>query len=172
MLVDRDGTVRATGFNIVVGSFDKIDIRGVGGVRLADGWKDGPATSYGFVTQGFPNLLMVAGPQSVSGSTNFPRAIEDGVDWVTALVEHMEREGLTRIESREEVEKAWNEEVVASYERMLVRNSKGWFGGYNSNVEGHGHDTFHYVAYFGGAPRYRKLITRLAEEGYREFDLA
>ena len=169
---ELDLIVLATGFNIVVGSFDKIDIRGLDGVRLGDVWKDGPVTSYGFVTHGFPNLLMVAGPQSVSGSTNFPRAIEDGVDWVTGLVEHMEREGLTRIESRADVEKAWHEEVVASYERMLVRNSKGWFGGYNSNVEGHGQGTFHYVAYFGGAPRYRKLITKLAEEGYDDFDLA
>ncbi|MEM9174905.1 MAG: NAD(P)/FAD-dependent oxidoreductase [Myxococcota bacterium] len=169
---DLDLVVMATGFNVVVGSFDRIDIRGTDGVTLKAVWDERITTSYGFMTRGFPNLLMVAGPQSVSGSTNYPRAIEDGVDWVTGLIEHMSREGLTRVESRSEVEDAWNDEVVASYERMLVRNSKGWFGGYNSNVEGHGHGTFHYVAYFGGAPRYRKLINRIAEEGYAAFDLA
>ena len=55
-------------------------IRGVGGQTLAEKWRDGPSTYFGVLVNGFPNMFMVAGPQSVSGSTNFPRAIETGVD--------------------------------------------------------------------------------------------
>ena len=68
-----------TGFDAITGSYDRIDIRGVDGVALADKWRDSPRTYLGVLTHGFPNLP-VAGPQSVSGSTNFPRAIETGVD--------------------------------------------------------------------------------------------
>ena len=89
----------ATGFDAITGAWDRIDVRGAGGRTLAEKWRDGPSTYFGLMTHGFPNLLMVAGPQSVSGSTNDPRAIESGVDWV----------------------KEWGEEVVAARERMRLR---------------------------------------------------
>ena len=36
---------------------------------------------------------------------------------------------------------------------MLMRMSRGWFTGYNANVEGHGEAAIRYLAYWGGAPR-------------------
>ena len=49
----------------------------------------------------------------------------------------------------------------------MLRSSKGWFTGYNSNVAGHGEGNIRYQAYFGGAPRYRKKIDEVADAGYR-----
>ncbi len=164
---DLDLIVYATGFDAITGALDRIDIRGSGGVALREKWREGPSTYYGLLTSGFPNLLMVAGPQSVSGSTNFPRAIEGGVDWVTHFLEHVAARGATRFDVREDVEKEWVEEVVRCHERLLARRSQGWFTGYNANVAGHGVGSVRYVAYFGGAPKYTKLITQAAEEGYR-----
>ena len=102
---------------------------------LADEWADGPRTAVGMMTSGFPNLLMLAGPQSVSGSTNFPRAIEDGVEWVGDLIER-EVWGITRIEAEQAAEKEWAMEVARMQDRLLIRNSKGWFTGYNANLAG------------------------------------
>jgi len=163
---DLDLMVFATGFDAMTGAWDKIEIRGVGGMTLADKWRDGPSTYYGLMTHGFPNLLMVAGPQSISGSTNFPRAIESGVDWLTAFIEHIRHEGVTRFEAVQEAEKEWVEEVIASQERMLMRRSRGWFTGYNANVEGHGEGTVRYLSYWGGAPQYNKIVRRVADQGY------
>ena len=43
--IEFDIVVYATGFDgITTGAFDRIDIRGIGGVALADKWKDGPTT--------------------------------------------------------------------------------------------------------------------------------
>ena len=56
-----------------------------------------PTTYLGVMVNGFPNMLMVAGPQSVSGSTNYPRAIEVCVDWI-AVVE-MRTADLSRLEA-------------------------------------------------------------------------
>ncbi|MEM9517633.1 MAG: NAD(P)/FAD-dependent oxidoreductase, partial [Actinomycetota bacterium] len=94
-----DLIVMATGFDAITGAWDRMDITGVDGRSLADAWSDGPRTYYGLMAHGFPNLLMVAGPQSVSGSTNFPRAIEGGVDWITNFIRFVRERGITRFES-------------------------------------------------------------------------
>ena len=167
-----DLIVMATGFDAITGAWDRMDVRGTGGRSLGEKWRDGPSTYVGLMTHGFPNLLMVAGPQSVSGSTNFPRAIESGVDWVTRFLEHVKSRGATRFEAREDVEKEWGDEVIAAQERMLMRRSRGWFTGYNANVAGHGEGVVRYLAYWGGAPRYNERIRRVADEGYPGIDLA
>ena len=163
---DLDVVVFATGFNAITGGFEKIDITGVDGQRLADKWSDGPSTYLGLTTQGFPNLLMVAGPQSISGSTNFPRAIEGGVEWVTELLQHARAQGYNHFDVRPPAEAAWGEEVAQAFEKLLARNSKGWFTGYNSNLAGHEAGTVRYQAYFGGGPKYATLISEEAAAGY------
>ncbi len=168
---DLDLIVYATGFDAITGAYDRVDIRGVDGASLAEQWRDGPSTYLGVLSAGFPNLLMVAGPQSVSGSTNFPRAIETGVDWVTDLVVYALEHGYSRVEAEREAQQDWVAEVIRAHERMLFRRSKGWFTGYNSNVAGHEEGSVRYQAYFGGAPRYRSKIDDVAASGYQGITL-
>lgn len=169
---DLDLIVYATGFDAITGGYDRIEISGVGGGTLADKWRDSPSTYFGVLSHGFPNMFMVAGPQSVAGSTNFPRAIETGVDWVTGLLQHAIDNGCTRVDARPEAEQEWVEQVVQAHERMLFRRSKGWFTGYNSNVEGHHEGKIRYQAYFGGAPRYTAMVGEAAAGGYSGVDLS
>jgi cation diffusion facilitator CzcD-associated flavoprotein CzcO len=169
--IDLDVIVYATGFDAVTGGFDDIDIQGVDGVRLRDKWRDGPSTWLGVMTHGFPNLLLVAGPQSVSGSTNFPRAIEVGVDWVTRLLSRALSRKVKRMEAREAAEHAWVDTVRRTQERLLLRGAKGWFTGYNSNVAGHEEGKKRYIAYWGGAPRYVAQIRAVEESGYNDIDM-
>ncbi len=164
--------VYATGFDAITGAFDHMSVRGVAGASLGDKWRDGPVTYLGLLAHGFPNLLMVAGPQSVSGSTNFPRAIETGVEWVTRLLEHVRHNDITRFEVQADAETEWAREVRASYERLLLRHSKGWFTGYNSNVAGHEAGTVRYQAYFGGGPRYRAILDEATARDYPRIDMS
>lgn len=163
---DLDVIVFATGFDAITGGYDRIDVRGVGGTTLAKAWDGSPRTYLGVLTHGFPNMFMVAGPQSVSGSTNFPRAIETGVDFLTDLLEQAQQDGSTKVETTAEAEDEWVEEVIRSYERLLLRSSKGWFTGYNSNVKGHGEGVIRYQAYFGGAPVYAAKLDEVKANGY------
>ncbi|MBI2800846.1 MAG: NAD(P)/FAD-dependent oxidoreductase [Gammaproteobacteria bacterium] len=164
---DFDIIVYATGFDAITGSYDRIDIRGVGGQRLRDKWADGPVTFLGMQISGFPNFITVAGPQSGSASTNFPRGIEVGVEWVTQLLAYTRKHGFTRMEATPEAEARWTQHVVKMYSTMLMRKAKGWFTGYNSNVAGHEHGKVRYLVYNGGAPKFRATITQVAEENYK-----
>jgi len=115
---------------------------------------------------GFPNLLLPSGPQSGSASTNYPRAIEIGVDWCTDLLRYMEAKGYDRVEASKAAEERWTRHVAEMYGMMLMRKAKSWFTGYNSNVPGHEHGRIRYFVYNGGSPKYVARITEVAQKGY------
>lgn len=165
-----DIIVYATGFDAITGAYDLIDIEGPDGAKLADQWKQAPSTFLGMMVHGFPNLLMPTGPQSASASTNFPRGIENGVNWCTHLLQHMWTRGLTRADATSEAQARWTAHVAKMYEIMLMRKAKGWFTGYNSNVTGHEEGTVRYFVYNGGTPKFLKIINGVAAEGYREIE--
>ena len=165
-----DLIIYATGFDAITGAFDRINFTGVDGVALRDQWADGPDTFLGMGTTGFPNLLMLSGPQGGSVSTNYPRGIETSVDWITDLLCYMRDHGYRRVESREEAELEWLQHVQEMYQFQLMSKVKSWFTGYNSNVEGH--DTIRYQIYPGGAPRYRERLEEVASSGYEGFQLS
>ena len=161
-----DVIVYATGFDAITGAYDRIEIHGTDGRTLREQWHDGPATFLGMFVHGFPNMLMPAGPQSGSASTNYPRGIETGVNWCTEFLQHVRAEGATRFEPTAEAEQRWTEHVTKMYSTMLMRKAKSWFTGYNSNVPGHEHGKVRYFVYNGGTPKYVKRITGVRDEGY------
>ncbi|MEQ9121629.1 MAG: cyclohexanone monooxygenase, partial [Alphaproteobacteria bacterium] len=163
---DFDLIVYATGFDAITGAYDRIDLRGAGGMRLRDKWREKISTYLGIFIHGCPNLLMPNGPQSGSASTNFPRGIEVGVDWCTAFLEHVWANGITRFDATEAAEARWTQHVTDMYAMMLMRKAKSWFTGYNSNVEGHEAGTIRYLVYNGGMPKYVSIIEQVAADGY------
>jgi cation diffusion facilitator CzcD-associated flavoprotein CzcO len=167
-----DVIVYATGFDAITGAFDHIDIRGTGGQTLRDKWRDSCSTFLGMMVHGFPNMLMPAGPQSGSASTNYPRGIETGVDWCTDFLKRVREQGQTRFEATAEAEARWTAHVVGMYSIMLMRKAKGWFTGYNSNVAGHEEGKVRYFVYNGGAPKYVERINQIAANGYEGVDRA
>jgi cation diffusion facilitator CzcD-associated flavoprotein CzcO len=167
-----DLIVYATGFDAITGGFDQIDIVGTNDLRLRDKWLEGPSTYLGVMTHRFPNFFMIAGPQSVSGSTNFPRAIETGVDWVSRLLAHALDRGVVRLEAKEADEHAWGNAVRRAQRKLLLQNSQGWFTGYNSNVSGHEAGKPRYIAYWGGAVRYAAQLKEAEVSGYTAIDMA
>ncbi|MEM9894112.1 MAG: NAD(P)/FAD-dependent oxidoreductase [Actinomycetota bacterium] len=161
---DFDVIVYATGFDAFTGGFDKMTISGVDGQRLTDKWADGPRTYVGLMVSGFPNFVMLAGPQIAA--TNFPQAIEAAVDWTSGLLDYAAEHGHRRFEAEVAAEDAWQDEVKMTYDLVLTGTSKGWITGYNSNVDGHEYGTIRYNTYQGGAPRYQTRISAIADEGY------
>jgi cation diffusion facilitator CzcD-associated flavoprotein CzcO len=165
-----DVIVYATGFDAITGAFDRIDITGTDGQKLKDKWRDSPVTYLGLQTGGFPNLITLAGPQGGSVTTNFPRGIEEAVDWATGLIAYLVDHEFSRIEPTAEAEAVWGEHVRSTYEKTLIRTARSWFNGYNSNIDGH--DRPRYLIYNGGAPRYREWLADVAAKDYEGFEFS
>ena len=86
---ELDVIIFATGFDAVDGNYTRTAIRGRGGELLKDHWSSTGPTSYlGVSMAGFPNMFMVLGPNGPF--CNIPPAIESQVDFITALIEHIE----------------------------------------------------------------------------------
>ncbi len=159
-----DIIIYATGFDAITGSFDRIDIRGLDGLKLKDRWAGGPQTFLGVQVAGFPNMFMLMGPHTALG--NIPRSIEYNVEWVTGLIRHMRDRDLTRADARPEAVATWTDHVKAVGTGLLSNEVNSWMTGINSNVEGK--QTRIVARYSGSAPAYRAWADAVATKGYRE----
>ena len=163
-----DMIIYATGFDAITGAFDRIDIKGVGGVSLKEKWQDGPVTFLGILVDGFPNFLMVMGPHA--GLGNFPRAVEYTSDWVNALIRYALDRGLTRIDATPEAAKVWTDHVIETNDGLLFTEVDSWMTGINRNLEGK--QVRRVMRYSGGHPAFRQRCDAVAAGGYQELSLA
>jgi cation diffusion facilitator CzcD-associated flavoprotein CzcO len=162
-----DIIIFATGFDAITGAFDKIDFRGLDGVKLKDKWKSGPETYLGLMVHQFPNMMMLMGPHTALG--NIPRSIEYSVDWVTDLVRYAREHNLTRLEATPEGVASWTDHVKALGVGLLSNEVDSWMTGINRNVEG---KNVRIIArYSGSAPAYRARCDEVAAKGYSELRL-
>lgn len=156
---DVDVIVFATGFDAVVGSYDRIDIRGEGGLRLRDHWEAGPRTLFGMQTAGFPNLFMIGGAQSVTGT--IPRITDFQAEWVAGVVEYAREHDHTMVATTEEAEDAWIDHVNGTIVGTLQETAESW--AFGSNVPGRKRA---YLLYAGGLPQYRERVRAATVAGY------
>lgn len=163
---DLDVIIFATGFDAVTGSFDRIDITGVNGQKLADRWADGPTTYLGVHVDGFPNMFMVGGPLASVG--NFGPALEYSVDWITAIVGYMESHGLGYAEVRPDPVMAWTGLAHELANKRLNINVKSWLTGYNSNIEGR--QSTRVMLYTGSPKDYRNRCDEERMASYPSFE--
>ncbi len=163
-----DIIIYATGFDAITGSFDRIDLRGLDGLRLKDKWAGGPQTYLGVLVEDFPNMMMLMGPHTALG--NIPRSIEYNVDWVTGVLRHARNHGLTRVEATEAGVLTWTDHVKSLGVGLLSNEVNSWMTGVNTNVAG---KQVRIIArYSGSAPAYRARCDEVAMTGYRELALA
>jgi cation diffusion facilitator CzcD-associated flavoprotein CzcO len=119
-IVTRDGRERrldtlilATGFE-TTRFLSSIDVRGRGGVSIADAWKEGAQAYKGVTTAGFPNLFMLYGPNTNADS--IITMIEYQVDHVLRQIQRIEREGLAWIDVKPEPMARYNAEIQRELE--------------------------------------------------------
>ena len=152
----------------VTGSFDRIEFVGKDGISLKEKWENGPRTVYGLAVPNFPNLLTLAGPQSGSVATNFPRGIEEAVNWSSGFLEFLEKNKIEYFDAKLEAEGLWNNHVTEMAEKILFAKEKSWFTGYNVNVDKKYKGKC--LIYAGGQIRFREFITNEKTQNYPSFD--
>jgi cation diffusion facilitator CzcD-associated flavoprotein CzcO len=162
-----DVIVYAVGFDAITGPYDHIDFRGRDGQTLRARWAQGPRTYLGLATAGFPNLFMIVGPQQAGPFCNFTRCIETNSNWIARLIEDVRARGATCVEPTEEAQERWNDEVVATGERMLFMKVPSWFtGNRRADFDGTLRNSLVYV---GGVPAFNERCEAVAANGYEGF---
>src|SRR3546814_598828 len=83
-----DVIIYATGFDGIIGSLKRIDIKGRGGKTLKEAWADGPVTYLGLQIPDFPNFFTLIAAHNGATFCNIPRCSEAQVEWLTELLRH------------------------------------------------------------------------------------
>lgn len=161
-----DVIIFATGFDAFTGSLLRPDIIGRNGLLLREKWADGPVTQLGIGVHGFPNLLIVGGPGSPSLLSNVLLSTEEQVDWLGALMHKMDEDGVIEIEATEEAEQVWGEHLNERARETLYLSTDSYYNG--AEVTGKPRV---FMPYSGGVRGYRRVLEKVAAEGYKGFDL-
>jgi cation diffusion facilitator CzcD-associated flavoprotein CzcO len=164
-----DTIVYATGFDALGGSFDKIAIEGTAGSLLKDKWDAKMETYVALQVFGYPNMLMINGPQGLGG--NHPVNIQYTVEWIADLVKHMIERDLTRAEATPEGIETWNRHINDKSSGSLMNGVDSWMTGVNKNVEGKGVRILG-ARYGGSVESYRGLCDEVASNGYEAMNLS
>jgi cation diffusion facilitator CzcD-associated flavoprotein CzcO len=91
-------------------------IIGRGGLSLAEKFGPGPATLFGMMTRGFPNLFVMPAPaQQCVVTVNYTQLAVLGAEFIAGAVELLERRGARAFDVAAEAEEAWTQKVVDSY---------------------------------------------------------
>ena len=162
---ELDILVMGTGFDAVTGGLKQIDIRSTAGATFDQHWADGLKTQLGLACAGFPNLFFLYGPQSPSGFSNGPAALEVQSDWVAECLDYLSSNGYTRIEAENQAEAAWREHVNQVADMTLFPKADSWYMG--ANVPGKKREMLQYP---GGIPMYSQQCEASAAQGYARFD--
>jgi cation diffusion facilitator CzcD-associated flavoprotein CzcO len=105
-----DAIIFATGFHVTDFPF-AARIRGAGGKVLSQVWGASPKAHLGTTVAGFPNLFILAGPNTGLGHTSVLLMMEAQVEHVLNALEHMRRNGLAAVAPVAEAQAAWTAEV-------------------------------------------------------------
>jgi len=161
-----DAIVYAIGFDAMTGALTRIDIRGIGGARLAHKWAEGPRTYLGLSVAGFPNLFTITGPGSPSVLTNMLPTIEQHVDWIADCLGAMRRRNVRRVEATQAAEDAWVARVNEIAAGTLFPTANSWYMG--ANIPGKPRVFMPFI----GFPPYVEICNEVAANGYSGFALS
>jgi acetyl esterase/lipase len=162
-----DAIVFATGFDAITGAVAAIDIVGGDGLTLKDKWLHGPTTYLGLMTAGFPNLFLIAGPQSPSVLSNMAVSIEQHIDFVADALTHLRAHGFDRIEPTKLAEAGWMQHVDDAASITLFPQANSWYVG--ANIPGKPRT---FMAYAAGVDFYRVACDEVVARDYLGFRLS
>ena len=147
-----DVLIYATGFQwMATASFNMIT--GRGGKTLREKWQtEGVKTFLGLHSHGFPNLLIMSGPQGGGGSFNFTSAIDVHADYVVWMLSTMRERGAGIVDVKKEPEIEYAEHCrIADINTQPLRDCISYY-----NSEGNAEPGS--LAYYGGGQWRKRCV--------------
>jgi hypothetical protein len=150
--------IYATGFD-TLGFLAPMSVTGSGGRRLGEAWQGGAQAYLGITVSGFPNFFMLYGPHTNLGGNSIIYMLEGQIGYVLAAVRALEDEGLTWLDVRPEVQRAFNAWVGAASRKSVWES-----GCHNWYTTAAGRNTHNWPAF---TFRYRHHVRRFDLGAYR-----
>ena len=132
-LVTANGMERALDVLVCATGFDtthllsSVEVRGPGGLTLAQAWRDGPQAYHGLTVSGFPNLFLMLGPNTGTGHTSTLLYIEPQARYAVACMQAVRSRGLRHLALRADVMQAHNEALQARLAGSVWTQCRSWY---------------------------------------------
>jgi cation diffusion facilitator CzcD-associated flavoprotein CzcO len=144
------------------------DVVGRDGVTLATKWADGPATLFGMLSRGFPNMFVMPAPiQQAVVTANYSQLAVLGADFVGRLVGLLDERGVEVFDVSAEAEDDWIEQVTS----LFVDATRVMSACTPSRINNEGHPegmrptNGNYGGGYGDYFAYRDLLERWLDDG-------
>lgn len=105
-----DVLIFGTGFRVTDASYAQRVIGG-DGRSLHEVWQGSPQAHLGTTVAGFPNLFLMAGPNTGVGHTSLIHMIESQINYLVSTLRLMRSRGLGSVDVRAETQHAYNAEL-------------------------------------------------------------
>jgi cation diffusion facilitator CzcD-associated flavoprotein CzcO len=155
---DVDAIVFGTGFHVTDLPIGE-RVYGRDGRTLAEHWKDGMAALRGCTVDGFPNLLLIIGPNTGLGNSSMVLMIESALRYVVDYLRTLERTGAAALCARPEAVRAWN----AALQQRMARTVWQTGGCQSWYQDAAGRNT---TLWPGTTGEYRRATRRVKPEEY------
>ena len=155
--IELDAVVFATGFDVMTGAMDRIDIRGRDNRTLKARWAEGLTSYLGMMTHGFPNLFWINGPHSPF--YNPILLAEYQGDFICSLFSQVSSQNAQQVEADEDAERQYVQLTNEIGNMTLFPKSDNYYMG--DNIPGKPRNV---VFFFGGFPLYREQCSTAGAE--------
>ena len=104
-----------------------IDVRGVGGRRLADAWEGGARAHLGISVPGFPNLFTMYGPNTNLGGSSIIGMLEAQAGWVAEVCTAVAAGRVRAVAPRVEAYESYDREMQERLRRTAWSACESWY---------------------------------------------
>ncbi|GGQ95865.1 flavin-containing monooxygenase [Kitasatospora griseola] len=123
-----DAVVFGTGFHVTDLPIAE-RVYGVGGMALAEAWKDGMEALRGSTVRGFPNLFFLIGPNTGLGNSSMILMIESQLNYLIDALTTLDSIGATAMQPTERAQRQWNLELQHRMSRTVwtTGGCRSWY---------------------------------------------
>ncbi|MFT5135040.1 MAG: cation diffusion facilitator CzcD-associated flavoprotein CzcO [Arenicella sp.] len=124
---DFDVVIYATGFKSNP-FLAPMEFNGLAGKSLRQAWSNGAHAYLGVVTNGFPNLFMVYGPNTNLGHNSIILMIEAQAKYISECISGLDRKGMQALDIKAEIETDYNQALQNRLRKLAFNDVEdSWY---------------------------------------------
>lgn len=156
-VVPLDAIIWGTGFE-ASGFLAPLTIRGLGGRALRDAWAKGAEAHRGVAVAGFPNMILLYGPNTNLGHSSIIFMVERQMDYAMNLIQFLLDRSLAWFDVRAEAQADYNRRIQAELAQTVwVAGCRNWYRRDGKVINN----------WSGSTGAFRRLMRRLDLDSYR-----